>query len=690
MNLDAPVTGVNGVGPAISGFLRELGIYTVRDLLFHVPNRHEDRRERETFESIRGGESGIVLAEVTHIHARRIRGGRSVVEAKLKDETGTAKAIWFHQPYLVRSIAVGTRALFRGKVKRSANVEMLNPEFEVVRGDNRTKGFGKFDGLVPVYPGTGKINTSRLRKLIGEAVEEYGAQIPEILREKDLSFFNLPKIETTLRWFHQPTSGEELRSALCRLKMDEAYTLQVAIALLRQRQIQQQREGFSWSRTTLQEIARCFPFELTPGQKKAVKEILADLARGHPMHRLLQGDVGSGKTAVAAFAVAAVVLSGGQVAFMAPTEILAQQLNQVLSDVLAPLNLGRIELLTGAVKGRARSELLSRIEGQESSVVVGTHALLSPGLEFCNLRLAIVDEQHRFGVRQRLELRPDGSLVDLLVMSATPIPRSVALTLFGDLDHSVIKGKPGARPAVQTRYVPRDKISDLLIFVREKVEAGERVFVICPRVEEAEGSDLRAAVEVASRLSKGAFSGLSIGVLHGRLPDGEKRRIFEDFRRGNLSVLVSTVVVEVGVDVPEATLMIIVDAHQFGLAQLHQLRGRVGRGAKKSFCFLLSGSEDVDKERLLLMTRVSDGFEIAEEDLRLRGTGALLGLRQHGLSDQLFIDPIEDQELIAAARAHAFKRVEEDPGLQDPENQGLREAVVALAKRKGLGFLRVG
>lgn len=696
-DLSRSVESLRGVGPALQERLANIGIRVVRDLLFHFPLRYEDRRVPTLLASLVHAEEKkcTVIATVLSVRSRRVPGRGVLVDARVEDESGRGEVLWFRQPYVAQSLKAGDRVYFYGTWKegtrRGSLAQATNPEFERIVEGRSPKAFG---GLVPHYPRSQELGRGRLRSLVADAVRIYGSVVPEILLAEERERERLPTMAEALGFVHRPRDWEEVERGRRRLAVEEVYPLQTALVLLRAASTGSRRRPLSVAPETRAQIESLFPFELTSGQKKCVEEILEDLEKSWPMNRLLQGDVGSGKTAVAACAIFAVVREGGQVALMVPSELLAHQHWELLRSWLPRSSASggeeRVGLLTGNVRGGKRRELASGVASGEIAVVVGTQALLSADLAYRDLRLVVIDEQHRFGVGQRLRLRPDGETVDTLVLSATPIPRSLALTLFGDLDHSKIEGRPPGRSPVKTRSVTRDQIVPMLQFIRERVSEGERAFFICPLVSDGEGSELQAAESLRDRLARGAFRDRTVGVVHGRQSDEEKQRVFEEFRRGGIEVLVATVVVEVGVDVPEATVMVILNAERFGLAQLHQLRGRVGRGEKPGYCFLLSSEGEEDEARLQVLVTSQDGFRIAEEDLRIRGTGSFSGMRQHGWCEFRVLDPIKEGKLIREVRGWAQTRIENDPRLARRANHDLRVQVLDLARRGGLDLVRIG
>jgi ATP-dependent DNA helicase RecG len=655
---------MKGVGPAREKMLSRLGVATVEDLLFFFPERYEDRRNLASLESMGEGDTVSVAARVVALERRKTaRKNLTIITALISDGRAMARAVWFNRVGLEKILLPGVRVLFYGRVdRRGGSLQLSNPEFEILDEDgDETESLA----IVPVYPSTAGLSQKVLRRITGAALEGFLPLLDEYLPEELRSRLNLPGIRESVRELHYPLSREDWKASRKRLAFDEFFLLQTGLALRR-------KAAGDWSPpapslppgSLVREcLERVLPFTLTRGQKEASEEIFSDMARTVPMHRLLQGDVGSGKTAVALLALVAALDGGCQGAFLAPTEILARQHYQRLAPMLESLG-ARCALLTGALPQGERRAVHEGLESGEISVAIGTHALLSEKTAFARMGVAIVDEQHRFGVLQKHAFKSKGESPHVLVMTATPIPRTLTLTVYGDLAVSVIKDLPPGRIPVETRALPGKKMDKLLFFIEERAARGERCYWICPLIEESETLDLAAAEDRYAALRE-RFPSLGVGLLHGRLPQAEKEKTMEDFQQGRLSLLVSTTVVEVGVDVPEATVMVVEDAVRFGLSQLHQLRGRVGRGGTRSWCFLLASPTTPEaRQRIEAFCATSDGFALAEADLRLRGPGEVCGVRQSGVTDFRVADLIKDRPVLETARKEAFALVEEDPGLE--------------------------
>ncbi len=695
--LATPVQYLKGVGPARAAELGRLGIATIGDLIRHLPRRYEDRSCLKPIASIVPDAVETVQGRVLAVEELRPR-GRSLVRVAISDGTAVLFGVWFNQPYIQHHFRPGQQVIFSGKVERRfGRLQMNAPEHEIADGSDHLHA-GR---IVPVYPTTGRLHPRHLRALIKAAVDGYADLVPEVLPGAVRRGLGLMSAAQAWRAIHFPSDEAELEAARRRLAFEELFVIQLGLGLLHQH-VRRRETGYRHAPDG--ELARRFmdslPFRLTPAQERVVREIKADMESPYPMNRLVQGDVGSGKTIVAALALVKAVESGWQGALMAPTEILAEQHYIRLRRLLAPLGVG-VALLTGGQGREEREAALFGLSAGHLRVAVGTHALIQEHVRFQNLSLVITDEQHRFGVRQRAALaakglqrevekgRRAGAVPDVLVMTATPIPRTLALTVFGDLDVSVIDALPPGRQPVITCLVSERERGRVYAFVRDQVRAGRQAYVVCPLVEESDAVSARAATEWAARLAR-ALPDLRVGLLHGRLKPAEKEAVMAAFQAGEIQVLVATTVVEVGVDVPNATVMVIEGADRFGLAQLHQLRGRVGRGEHPSWCFLVADpANDEARQRLAVMTRTGDGFTIAEEDLALRGPGELFGTRQHGLPDFLVAHPIRDLPLLETARREARALLERDPLLAAPEHAELRRAVQEKFRGR-LGHILVG
>jgi len=665
-DLAASVQYVKGIGPQRAEALRKLGVETVGDLLLHLPLRYEDRSRMLTIADLRPGQRASVSGTISVAGLRRAR-RMTLYEVRLEDGTGRLKALWFNQPFLRDVLQKGRRVVLFGTAERDSYggraLMMSSPQYELMGPEE--EGPGIHTGrIVPVYEKLGPLTGKALRRILALLVESLPADLPEILPDgvaKRLGL--LPRGEAFREVHHPPEHADltELEAARgpghVRLILEELFLFQLGLAL-RRRGVQDRRKGiaFQVSDRTREAVKRVLPFHLTSAQKRVLREIADDMRSPHSMNRLLQGDVGSGKTVVALLAMLIAFENGYQGAFMAPTEILAEQHFLTFRRLLARWPT-RVELLTSAVKGAARAEALAAIASGEARLVVGTHALIQEGVTFARLGLAVVDEQHRFGVIQRSDLIRKGYDADVLVMTATPIPRTLALTAYGDLDVSILDQKPPGRAPVTTLLRTASQRAEVLGLLRREVAAGRQAYVVYPLVEESEKlEDVKAATRMAEEW-RTALPAVTVGLLHGRLKSDEKEAAMAAFAGGETSVLVATTVIEVGVDVPNATLMVIEHAERFGLAQLHQLRGRVGRGGGASTCVLLSHgrlSEEA-RARLDVMAATDDGFVIAERDLELRGPGDFFGTRQWGMPTLRVSNLIRDRALLERAREEALR-----------------------------------
>ncbi|MBW7883026.1 MAG: ATP-dependent DNA helicase RecG [Caldilineaceae bacterium] len=663
-DLQAEVTILPGVGDATAEQLARLGINQVIDLLWHLPFRYDDYSQMRTIDKLQPGEQATVIANLWDVHERKVSMNRTIVQGILGDSTGTLHATWWNK-WVIKQLQTGATMRFSGKISLYLGQKTIdNPVFEDV--DEERVATGR---LAPVYRLTEGLSNKRMRTLIHDLLEGYADFLNDPLPTEVRGTYDLPNLATSLWQVHFPDSHEQLQSARRRLAFEELFYIQLGVQQRRAMLRAAAAQPLPLDDSQLERFVAALPFPLTGAQERVIDEIRRDLARTVPMTRLVQGDVGSGKTAVAAAAMWTTLLNGAQAAMLAPTQILAEQHHRGLGNLLGQLARPdgqpvTVALLTGRVTGTEREQVLNGLAGGTVDVVVGTTALIQEGVEFNNLGLIVVDEQHRFGVEQRgaLRSRAEGQ-PHLLVMSATPIPRSLALTVYGDLDVSRIDEMPPGRTPIKTkRFYPAQR-ERLYNFIRREVDAGRQAYIIYPLVEESDKLDVGAAVDAHKRLQEEIFPELRVGLLHGRLSGSDKDQVMRDFATGHYQILVSTTVIEVGIDVPNATVIVVEDADRFGLAQLHQLRGRVGRGEFASYCALISkaGGEEA-RSRLRALEDTLDGFALAERDLELRGPGDFFGTRQSGLPD-LRIAHLTDTETIAAAREAAQRLFGQDPEL---------------------------
>jgi ATP-dependent DNA helicase RecG len=682
--LSMDVQFLKGVGPKQAMVLAKLGLKTVEDVLWYLPRRYDDRTNLPQLVMLRPGESQSVRGRVRSVQSRTISRGRVIIQAILTDGTGEVTLTWFNQPWLSRQLqAVKGEVMAFGTVKEGAKgaLEIASPEWEAVDEEDDS---GDFARIVPVYGLSEGVPQKVVRKAALSAVEYFASELVDPLPHEFLRGQKLVPLAMAIKQMHLPESPKHLERARHRLVYEEFLYVQLVLQMRRNSVQQEVGIGFDLDsvgsmavagsglfedaapdeRSLLDQARGMLPFRLTGAQDRVVDEIWSDMKRPIPMNRLVQGDVGSGKTAVAACAILGAVRCGYQAALMAPTEILAEQHWFNLRRLFEPLGIS-VTLLLGKMGARDKARATERVATGSTQVVVGTHALISEGVKFAKLGLAVIDEQHRFGVRQRLSLRQKGEEnPDVLVMTATPIPRTLTMSLYGDLDLSVIDELPPGRQPIRTKWESTGNRDRVYAWVRKQIEEGRQAYFVCPMITESEKMEVQAAEDLHYRLSSGVFADLKVGLLHGQLKSAEKEAVMDSFRQGETQVLVSTVVIEVGVDVPNATVMVIEDANRFGLAQLHQLRGRVGRGAHQSFCILIAeaGSGDAE-ERLRVLESTTDGFKIAEADLKIRGPGDVMGTRQSGMLEFKVADLMRDGTVLEQARQGAIALLADDPDL---------------------------
>jgi ATP-dependent DNA helicase RecG len=674
---DSRLQFLTGVGPRRALLFERLGLNTVEQLLRHYPRTWLDARRFVTASELRPGELLTVVGTIRHAAALRTRGGRTDFTASVADATGTLACYFFGQPFLARTLRPGTRVVVSGELDPLER-RMLNPLFEVVEGD--LEALLHAGRLVPVHALTRGITARGMRAAVRRALDLVAARLADPVPAAELKARDLVSLAEALEAIHFPADEEVLERARTRLAFEELFLLQTVLELRRRVLAEEGRGLVTAGPGRLAERAlQALPWALTDDQRTALAEIVADLRSPRPMHRLLIGDVGSGKTVVALLAALHVVEAGHQAAFMAPTEILARQHAATLERFAAPAGVA-VAALTGATSVGERRALAARLADGEPLLVVGTHALLEDKVKLPRLGLAVVDEQHRFGVGQRAALARKGTLPDVLVLTATPIPRTLMLAAYGDLDVSTLRSRPAGRGRLVTRLAAEEKFPQVLDFMAKELAAGRQAFVVVPVIEDGGRADVRAVEAEYRRLSEHPLlRPFRLGLLHGRLKAGEKQAVMDAFAAGEVRALVTTTVIEVGVDVPNATLMVVENAERFGLTQLHQLRGRVGRGPHRSVCVVIPGpaASARARERLGELTRSDDGFALAEADLRLRGPGELWGTRQSGLPRLRLADLFRDEALLLAAREAARTVIAADPRLADPSHARLREVLMS-------------
>ncbi len=684
--LDMPVNYLKGVGPARAESLRRLGIVTARDLLFHIPHRYEDASTITPIASLETGMDGTIIGKVISKGIIPTRKGLRIFQAVLKDDTGMIEASWPGQPFLDRTIEKGDFMLLTGRVRFFHGRQLQPREFIQLGKDDEVIKGGK---VLAVYPATEGLSFKVIRGIVDTHLDSLLPLVAEYLPDDLLRMGGVPPLRDALRMVHRPQTISEGVQGRARLAFEELLFVHVlhrrANALKRERRV---GIAFQNRRQLTSALKKVLPFTLTNAQMTAIREIVADMSSDRKMHRLLQGDVGSGKTIVALFAALLAMENGYQSAVMAPTELLAEQHARTFIQLLKPLGIEPV-LVTGSLSSRARKAAAEKLASGDPVLAVGTHALVQEAAVFGRLGFVTIDEQHRFGVEQRAAISAKGESPDVLLMSATPIPRSLALTLYGDLDVSTLDERPAGRQPVTTVMRPESARERVLEFVARETEKGRQAYVVYPVIEESEKTDLKAATTMYEQLSAGAFAGRVVALIHGRVPADERERIMRAFRDGKIDVLVSTTVIEVGIDVANATVMLIEHPERFGLSQLHQLRGRVGRGAEASYAILLGDVGDEAAERLTIFVDTDDGFEIAKADLRLRGMGNLFGEEQSGEVTFKIADPIRDEELNVKARAAAELLLDRDPDLTAKENGGIRKVLSARYSR-ALELFRVG
>ncbi|HBG3257286.1 TPA: ATP-dependent DNA helicase RecG [Clostridioides difficile] len=672
MDLYKDVQYVKGIGPKKADKLNKLGIFTLKDLLYYFPRQFEDRNNLKKIAQLEDGEKVTIKAVISSINTFSPKEGMTLTKIDVKDETGSAKLVFFNKSYIKNTFRPGDSILVFGKVKKKFNnLELTSCELEYLT--NSPKNTCRF---MPVYQLTYGVTNKEIMSIIRIVLVDKELIIQEYMPQRIIEKYRLCSIDFAVRNIHSPSSKESLKIALYRIVFEELLILQLGLFVFKSGRNKEDGIKFETSKD-LKKIISALPFKLTKAQNRALDEIIQDMNLEKIMNRLVQGDVGSGKTVVALLALANCVLNGYQGALMAPTEILAGQHYISLTESLKDFGIN-VGLLIGSLTKKQKDTVLEQIKNNEIDILIGTHALIEDKVEFNNIGLVITDEQHRFGVMQRSKLSLKGANPDILVMTATPIPRTLALILYGDLDISIIDELPPGRQPIETIAIEkskRDRAYNNL--VRREVESGRQVYIVCPLVEESEAIEAKSAVELVEELRAEYFHDLRLGLLHGKMKSSEKDEVMRLFKNKEIDILVSTTVIEVGVNVPNATLMIIENAERFGLAQLHQLRGRVGRGSHKSYCVLIYDSKtDVCRQRMAIMEETNDGFKISEKDLEIRGPGEFFGTRQHGLPELKVANLFKHIKILKLAQQEARYILGEDNNLQLKENMALKKEII--------------
>ena len=679
--LDTPVQYVKGVGPQKAALFKRLKINTVSDLLDFLPRRYEDRSNFVPISKVRSDDSVTIMGKVVAKGITSSKSGKEIFQIGVMDSSGTILATWFNQPYLDSVFEKDKQVILSGKVVWFNRLQMVSPEYELLSGEE--DDLMHTGRIVPIYSLTENLHQKFVRRILYKILGLADGHVKEIIPSHLLLELKLPGINEAIKHIHFPDSLEEKNRALRRFKFEEFLLLELAVQL-KKKQIERipRQKTYALLSEKTSDFIQKLSFSLTQAQANALNDIVQDLTGPHPMNRLLQGDVGSGKTVVALAGAYGVIESGYQVVFMAPTEILARQHYDTIQSLLGPFGIDCC-LLIGDMKQAKKKKALEDIKTGKIRLVIGTHALIQEKVEYHNMGLVIIDEQHRFGVVQRSSLLKKAFTPDILVMTATPIPRTLALTVYGDLDVSVIDELPPGRGAVVTTHITDDRLKNVYRFIKQEITKGNQAFIIYPVIEESDTIDVKAASTMYEELKNNIFKSCRVGLIHGRMTAEKKNRTLLEFRAGTIEILVSTTIIEVGIDIPNATIMLIENAERFGLSQLHQLRGRIGRGHKKSYC-ILEGEPKTEegKARIAAMVDTDNGFVIAEKDIAVRGPGEFLGTRQYGLPELKIANFVTDMPILLQARDAAQKIVLENPSLSGQEYQHLKEALIEKFKGK--------
>ena len=674
---------IKGVGPDRLSLLKRVGISSIKDTLLHFPRRYEDRSNLKSISELIPDLFQTFKGKVASSKVFRTRRGTTIFQLEVSDHSSKIYCLWFNQPYMKKYFNIGDTILCYGKFQKTTKRQVIHPEYEIIRDESEKEETIHTGRIVPIYPLASGVNQRRLRRIINSAIKQYSNYMDDPLPTNIRARHKLLDMKAAIENVHFPVNLEQRDRARRRLVFDEFFILQLALAL-RKRKIKASPQGKSYAvdQSAVDDFLKELNFTPTKAQDKVMSEIREDMASEKPMHRLLQGEVGSGKTIVSAYALLIAACSGHQGAIMVPTEILARQHYVTLSNIF--LNLGfSVTLLVNGMRASEKEEALDLISKGQTDIVIGTHTLIQKAIEFKDLGVVIIDEQHKFGVGQRATLKSKTKNPDTLVMTATPIPRTMAMTLYGDMDISVIDELPQGKRDVNTIWVDSSKLDDVYDFIKRQLTAGRQAYIIYPVIEESKALKSVGAAKMYETLKEKVFNDFTVGLIHGKMDDESKLKVMSDFKKKKIDLLVATTIVEVGIDIPNATVMVIENAERFGLSQLHQLRGRIGRSKHKSYCVLVSDADtDEATQRLEVISSSRNGFEIAEEDLSIRGPGELFGKAQHGAPQLNLGNVVSDVDILEVARKEAFELIDEDPDLVEDRHKALKDIMIKNFKEK--------